>query len=369
MATGEAAGPYQEEAPGPVSSRDLAVAAVAVLLAAAVLYLDAISPLGYGVGFFFIVPFLVVVFGLPRVPPFAAAAAVEILLSASGFLLSPPEIPVAVALVGRAAFSVLIAGIAVFIDRYRRVSRERRALDARYRALFWRHYTTVLVIDPANSRSSTPEDPWPRFSSYSRNVLRTMRIFDLNAAPEETVQAGMREAADGQQAPFRFVHRPASGEERHVESLSGPVVVGGQSLLYSIIHDVTEARQVEEALRASEARHHSLVDELQEGMVLYQAVPDTEGSPADFRVINLNPANERMFGRTRDGTIGRTLRDLYGDPLPLVRIVRPGRRDWRTRVDPVPRSRRRPAVRGPALPARPRPGGRPLHRHDRPVPC
>ncbi len=339
MTAGEATGP-QDDGPGQASLRTpVVVGAVAVLLAAGILYLDMVTPHGYGAGVFFIVPFLVVVFGLPRVSPFAAAAA-AILLSAAGFLLSPPGIPVAVALVGRAAFWVLFVVIAVFIDRYRRESRERRALDDRYRALFWRHYTAVLVIDPADGRIVDANPAAARFYGYPRDVLRAMRVSDLNRAPEETVRTRMQEALDGQQAPFRFVHRLASGEERHVEVFSGPVFVGGRPLLYSIVHDVTEARRVEVALRTSEARYRSLVNELQEGMVLYEAVRDAEGRPVDFRVVDLNAANERMFGRTRDRTIGRTLRDLYGDPLPpwsgsFVRVVETGEPELIPFIGPV----------------------------------
>ncbi len=330
MASGEPTGP-QRGSPEPAAFRDAAVGTVAALLAAVVLYLDAATPLGYGAGVFFLVPFLVVVFGLPRVPPLAAAAA-AILLSAAGFLLSPPGIPVAVALVGRVAFWLIFLGIAVFVDRYRRESRERRALDDRYRALFWRHYTAVLVIDPADGRIVDANPAAARFYGYPRDALRAMRITDLNTAPEEAVRAGMREAVDGQQAPFRFVHRLASGEERCVEVFSGPILVDSRPYLYSIIHDVTEARRVEEALRSSEARYRSLVNELQEGMVLYEAVRDADGRPVDFRIVDLNAANERMFGRTRDGTIGRTLRDLYGEPLPpwfgsFVRVLATGRHE------------------------------------------
>lgn len=329
MATGEAAG-SQEGRPGHISLRSPAVVAtIAALLAAAVLYIDMLTPLGFGAGVFFIVPFLVVLFGLPRVPPLAAAGA-AILFSVAGLLLSPPGVPFVVALLTRAAFWLLFIWIAVFIDRYRRESRERRALDDRYRALFWRHYTAVLVIDPADGRIVDANPAAARFYGHSRESLRSMQIMDLNLASEAMVRAGMQEALDGQQAPFRFVHRLASGEERCVEVFSGPILVDSHPYLYSIIHDVTEEQRVEEALRASEARYRSLVDELQEGMVLYEVVPDNEGRPVDFRLIDLNAANERMFGRTRGGTIGRTLRDLYREPLPpwfgsFVRVVETGR--------------------------------------------
>jgi PAS domain S-box-containing protein len=314
MAGIEAAAPPDGD-PGRGPIREAAVALLAVLLAGAVLLLDAITPLGYGAGFFFIVPFLVVVFGLPRVPP-VAAASVAILLSAAGFLLSPPGLPVTVALVGRVAFWVLLAGIAVFIDRYRRVSRERRALDERYRALFWRHYSAVLVIDPADGRIVDANPAAARFYGYPRETLRAMRIQDLNSAPPGVVRTRMHEAADGQQEPFLFVHRLASGEEREVEVFSGPVVSDGRTLLYSIIHDVTSSRRAEAALRASEARYRSLVDELQEGMVLYEAVPGPDGAVGDFRILDLNPANERMFDRRREEAVGKTLGELYPGPRP-----------------------------------------------------
>ena len=114
----------------------------------------------------------------------------------------------------------------------------------------------------------------------------------------------------------------------------------GRTLLYSIVHDVTEARRVEEALRASEARYRSLVDELQEGMVLYEEIAGPDGRAADFRVLDLNAANERMFGRTRDATIGKTLRELYDDPLPpwfdsFARVAGTGRPELIPFVSPA----------------------------------
>ena len=304
------------------------VGAATVLLAAGVLYLDIVTPHGYGAGFFFIVPFLIALFGLPRLRPLLAAA-VFVLLSAVGFVASPPGIPLTIALIDRLALWVLFAGIAAFVDRYRRESRERRALDERYRALFWRHYIPILIVDPADGRIVDANPAAARFYGYPRTALVAMRITDLNDLPESEVRARLREAVEGQQAPFHFVHCLASGERRNVEVFSGPIEVGGLLLLFSIIFDVTEATRTAAALAASEARFRSLFDELQEAVVLYEVVPGPDGQPADLCVIDLNPANERMFGRSRDETIGRTLRELYPgrDPPRLedfIRVARTG---------------------------------------------
>ena len=47
---------------------------------------------------------------------------------------------------------------------------------------------------------------------------------------------------------FIFKHRLASGEIRDVDVYSGTIMVSGEKLLYSIIHDITERKQIENEL-------------------------------------------------------------------------------------------------------------------------
>src|SRR5207237_1825021 len=84
-------------------------------------------------------------------------------------------------------------------------------------------------------------------------------ITEINVlAPADTV-AEMAHAVAEERSYSLFRHRLASGEVRDVEVHSSPVDVGGRRLLYSIIHDVTDRKRAEEALR-HQAMHEPLTD-------------------------------------------------------------------------------------------------------------
>jgi two-component sensor histidine kinase len=55
------------------------------------------------------------------------------------------------------------------------------------------------------------------------------------------VKAEMAAARARRKRRFEFRHRLADGRVRDVEVYSGPIVIGGKALLYSIVHDVTDA--------------------------------------------------------------------------------------------------------------------------------
>jgi diguanylate cyclase (GGDEF)-like protein len=52
---------------------------------------------------------------------------------------------------------------------------------------------------------------------------------------------------------FEFRHRLATGEVRDVAVDASPLTWGGRSLLYSIVHDITDKKRAEQALHESEA--------------------------------------------------------------------------------------------------------------------
>jgi diguanylate cyclase (GGDEF)-like protein/PAS domain S-box-containing protein len=132
-----------------------------------------------------------------------------------------------------------------------------RASETQYRQMFERHHAIQLLIDPDSGFIVQANQAACDFYGFSADELRTRNITDINTLSKDEVAAEMARASIEQRTYFIFQHRLASGAVRDVEVHSGPVSIGGRSLLYSIIHDITERRQAEAALE-----HQALHDAL-----------------------------------------------------------------------------------------------------------
>ncbi len=93
----------------------------------------------------------------------------------------------------------------------------------------------------------------------------------------------------------------------------------------SVISDVTESKQAERTLQLSEVRYRELVDNMSDGVAVYEAVGDGE----DFVLKEYNRAAERMGGIPYDQVIGKKVRTVYPgiENLGLFEVFQ---RVWRT---------------------------------------
>lgn len=124
--------------------------------------------------------------------------------------------------------------------------------DALYRAVFEVNSAIKLLIDPATGNIVDANRAALDFYGWTLAAMRQMRISDINTLTAEELRAEMHAAVSGRRGYFRFRHRIATGEVRHVEVHSGPVELGERQLLLSIIHDVTERDALEQHLRTAQ---------------------------------------------------------------------------------------------------------------------
>ena len=131
-----------------------------------------------------------------------------------------------------------------------------------YRSLFENNHAVMLLIDPETAAIKDANPAACSYYGWSREELKGRKIYEINTLTSEEVAAQMNLARSEKRRNFFFKHRRADGSIRDVEVYSGPLTVKGETLLYSIIHDITDRVQAQELLTESERRLSTLMANL-----------------------------------------------------------------------------------------------------------
>jgi diguanylate cyclase (GGDEF)-like protein/PAS domain S-box-containing protein len=120
--------------------------------------------------------------------------------------------------------------------------------EARFRQMFEHHASPMLLVEPLSGDIVNANRAAARFYGYSIAQMKAMNIAQISTSPPQEVAEQRLQAQNQERNYFVFPHRLANGEERTVEVHSSPVEVEGRRLLFSIIHDITERKQLEEQM-------------------------------------------------------------------------------------------------------------------------
>ncbi len=147
----------------------------------------------------------------------------------------------------------------------------------------------MLLIDPDTGAVRDANPAACRYYGWSREELQQKNVDAINTLTRAELLAQMELARSEKRSNFFFQHRRADGGIRDVEVYSGPLTLQGKTLLYSIIHDITERRQAEEKFRETERKYRELADSLPQ--VIFEV--DANGN-----LIYLNRNAYSLFGYT-----------------------------------------------------------------------
>ena len=198
----------------------------------------------------------------------------EVIQSASE-LDSPPHSIVTLAVLGalvlaggaaylwlrtlRAQVRARTAELAIANRQQQEEIRRREQSEARFRDLFERNSSVMMLIEPASGAIVDANRSAIDFYGYSREELLRTPISAINTLPPEENAKARERAQRGECKYFEFKHRLASGEERDVDVHITPIGDNERPLLVSIVNDVSARRRAERELEQYRGHLEELV--------------------------------------------------------------------------------------------------------------
>jgi len=130
-----------------------------------------------------------------------------------------------------------------------------RLSELRYERFFEDNHSVMLLVQPETGEIRDANPTACSYYGWSRVEMQKMNIAEINTLSPTEIKVEMQKSINDKRRQFNFRHRLSNGEIRDVEVFSGPINFDNTTYLYSIVHDVTERRQVENALILSEEKY------------------------------------------------------------------------------------------------------------------
>ncbi len=173
--------------------------------------------------------------------------------------------------------------------------------EERFRKLFDDHPAVKLLIDPDSGEIVDVNKAASEYYGWSKEELKRMNINQINILTPEEVNIEMENARTFKKNYFEFRHRLKNGSVKNVQVFSGKVELNGKDYLHSIVHDITEAKRTEEAVKESEERYRSFINSTSDMVFL---------KDDQFKHLVANIPLADFYGKTPDEIIGKTDFDL-----------------------------------------------------------
>lgn len=148
----------------------------------------------------------------------------------------------------------------------------------------------MIMVDPSTRQITDANSAAVGFYGYSHSQLCQMTLDQINTLPQDVLTKELEKARLREQNHFYFKHRLADGRVRDVEIFSSKIELDGKDLLHSIIHDITEQKEAENALLESEKRFRRMVE----------GAPDPIFIQSAGRFVYINQRALKLFGASSE---------------------------------------------------------------------
>ena len=162
----------------------------------------------------------------------------------------------------------------------------------------------MALIDPDSGDIIDVNPAAIHFYGYSADKLQNMNINQINVKPSEKFSHEM-DITIKQGSNFIIPQKLAGGEIRTVEIFNSLIEFNGKTIIFSIINDITQRKEMEDALRESEEKYRMLFEE----DPYFNMILGKDGT-----ILDVNKTITNIMGLSKEDIIGKNFSQIETIP-------------------------------------------------------
>lgn len=175
--------------------------------------------------------------------------------------------------------------------------------EAKYRYMFHNNPQPMWIYDIDTLDFLEVNEAAIKHYGYTQKEFLSMNLREIFTSEEDLIQVKSQDTPlHKSNKANEFTHKKKNGDVISVETLSHAIIFNQRNARHVLINDITERKKSEAALRASEERFRTLLDNVSNISV--------QGYSPDGTVKYWNKASETLYQYTRDEAMGKNLLDL-----------------------------------------------------------
>ncbi len=175
--------------------------------------------------------------------------------------------------------------------------------EAKYRYMFHNNPQPMWIYDIDTLDFLEVNEAAIKHYGYTQKEFLSMNLREIFTSEEDLIQVkSLDTPLHKSNKANEFTHKKKNGDVISVETLSHAIIFNQRNARHVLINDITERKKSEAALRASEERFRTLLDNVSNISV--------QGYSPDGTVKYWNKASETLYQYTRDEAMGKNLLDL-----------------------------------------------------------
>ncbi len=213
-------------------------------------------------------------------------------------------------------------------DRHKAEDAQKES-EARYRSVFADSNVVMLLVEASDGKIFDANAAACAYYGWDLATIRTMSIKDISTLDAGEIQRNLDGARGVDHTQFTRRHRLSSGEVRDVEVFMSPLLIEGRVLLMDIVHDITDQKRAEEAVKSYVAQIKMALLQTVEMATTLSEIRDPYTTGHERRVAAIAVAIGGKLGydanRLEGLRVAGFLHDVGKIGVPAELLARPGK--------------------------------------------